>query len=389
MEVMRRAGLILFFSFFASVSANAATTVYWGGVSFSNWEARQSNYPNISKFLCRSGACADAHLDGIALDALDVASFKNLRVSMDYIQTRAIEGVIMTPVISAETINAVRDVSNGKESFIYTFRIFGSLTFFEFGSGRFIAAKPFLSQFTETLPTTATEEQIEEAFLSMLRGKSGPGFFELMFTEAANIDLSKINEKYVRLSEVTIAPDALDALKLEGSPEVWTDLVARVFESFLVRDTGAFFVPFAGSDELTTEISATFADGSKVIKLPSDVPFEVSVAVKRMKELEKVDRKAKTVCHAVALGVEVNTAFDTVLDAQIARTRESCGVVALDKELQASYYFTQSVLSLLNETSKSLNGAPDPDFLKRAMPKVKSAKRDFKNAYKEAFKSDW
>ena len=77
------------------------------------------------------------------------------------------------------------------------------------------------------------------------------GFFELMFTEAANIDLSKINEKYVRLSEVTIAPDALDALKLEGSPEVWTDLVARVFESFLVRDTGAFFVPFAGSDELT------------------------------------------------------------------------------------------------------------------------------------------
>lgn len=386
---MRHVTVMLFLSLFASGSANAATTVYWGGVSFSNWEARQSNYPNTAKFLCRSMACEDVHLDSIALDALDAASFENLRVSMDYIQTRAIEGVIMTPVITAETINAVRDVSNGKESFIYTFRIFGSLTFFEFGSGRFIAAKPFLSQFTEALPKTATDAQIQEAFLSMLSGTSGPGFFDLMFAEAANIDLSKINEKYVRLSEVTIAPEALDALELEGSWEVWTDFVARVFESFLVRDTGAFFVPFAGSDELTSEISATFADGSKVIKLPSDVPFEVSVAVKRMKELEKVDRKAKTVCHAVAVRVEVNTAFDTVLDAQMARTRESCGVVSLDKELQASYYFTQSVLSLLNETSKSLNGAPDSDFLKRAMPKVKSAKRDFKNAYEEAFKSDW
>jgi len=386
---MKNVFLILFVFLAASVKANADTTVYWGGVSFSNWEARQSNYPNISKFLCRSGACADVHLDSIALDALDAARFRNLEVSMDYIQTRAIEGVIMTPVISAETVNAVRDVSNGKESFIYTFRIFGSLTFFEFGSGRFIAARPFLSQFTETLSKTATDAQIEEAFLSMLSGTSGPGFFDLMFTEAANIDLAKINEKYVRLSEVTITPGALDALELEGSPEVWTDLIARVFESFLVRDTGAFFVPFAGSDELTSEISATFADGAKVIKLPSDVPFKVSVSVERMKELEKVDRKAKTVCHAVALGVEVRTAFDMVLDAQMARMRESCGVVAVDKELQAYYYFTQSVLSLLNETSKSLNGAPDPDFLKRAMPRVKSAKRDFKNAYEEAFKSDW
>lgn len=386
---MRHVTVMLFLSLFASGSASAATTVYWGGVSFSNWEARQSNYPNTAKFLCRSMTCEDVHLDSIALDALDAASFKNLRVSMDYIQTRAIEGVIMTPVITAETINAVRDVSNGKESFIFTFRIFGSLTFFEFGSGRFIAAKPFLSQFTETLSKTATDAQIEEAFLSMLSGTSGPGFFDLMFAEAANIDLSKINEKYVRLSEVTIAPEALDALELEGSSEVWTDFVARVFESFLVRDTGAFFVPFAGSDELTSEISATFADGSKVIKLPSEVPFQVSVAVERMKELEKVDRKAKTVCHAVALGLQLRTAFDVVLDAQMARTRESCGVVASDKELQASYYFTQSVLSLLNETSKSLNGAPDSDFLKRAMPRIKSAKRDFKNAYEEAFKSDW
>lgn len=386
---MKHVTVMLLLSLFASGSANAATTVYWGGVSFSNWEARQSNYPNTAKFLCRSMACADVHLDSIAIDALDAASFKNLRVSMDYVQTRAIEGVIMTPVITAETINAVRDVSDGKESFIYTFRIFGSLTFFEFGSGRFIAAKPFLSQFTETLPKTATDAQVEEAFLSILSGTSGPGFFDLMFAEAANIDLSKINEKYVRLSEVTIAPEALDALELEGSSEVWTDFVARVFESFLVRDTGAFFVPFAGSDELTSEISATFADGSKVIKLPSEVPFQVSVAVERMKELEKVDRKAKTVCHAVALGLQLRTAFDVVLDAQMARTRESCGVVALDKELQASYYFTQSVLSLLNETSKSLNGAPDSDFLKRAMPRVKSAKRDFKNAYEEAFKSDW
>ena len=369
--------------------AEAKPTVYWGGVSFSGWESREATYPFLASMLCRIQPCDGPSVDSLALKALQASEFDALDVSMSYISTRSVEGVIMTPMITGESVNVVQDKVGDQTSFIHTYRIYATLTFFEFGSGRFIAANPVITQFTDSLDHLADDREHRAAFLRLLDGSDGLGLFDLLFDAAKTLRLSGLNDRFIRLSAVSIDPTALAALNLKGAESAWTSQVAKLFESFLVRDTRAPFVPFSPGSELTSELSATFANGAQVIRLPKEIPYSVKVTVNKLAEMTSVDRKAKTVCHAVALTLQVDGPLEPILSQRLVRTRESCGVVAAEKFLDPSYYFTQSVLSLLNEVSKNINESPRDEFFKRAAPKDKDVKKKFFAAWRSAFKSDW
>jgi hypothetical protein len=367
-----------------------AQNVYWGGVSFSGWEAKDSLYPNVASYLCRAESCADDSIDGWALTAVGNAKFDQFSVSMDYISGGAVEGVIMTPMITGESFAMVEDVTGGQTNFIHVYRVFGSLLFFEFGSGRFISAKPVVVQFTDTLPAAATAEQKRAAFGRLLSSESsGPNVFEQMFNRANSASTTTFSDRYVRVSGVSISPAAGAELVGVQDLDAWKLQVGRFFESYLLEATDAPLVPAASGSEITDEFVATFANASTRIKLPKTVPFEFSVEVRRMLELSTVDRQQKTLCHAVAITLRLEGPMERLLDAPLVRTKESCGVIAAEKQLDKTYYFTQSLFSLLREASANLAEKPNKDFFKRAAPKSKKLDRQFSAAWKAALDNGW
>ena len=371
-------------------SSVSAGQVYWGGVSFAGWESRESLYPNVASFLCRGSDCPETNLDSWALEAVDKAQFDSFSVSMDYISGGVIEGVIMTPMITGESFSMVKDVTGNKTSFIHVYRVFASLLFFEFGTGRFINAKPVVVQFTDTLASPATAAQKRDAFGRLLSNQGGgPNLFAEMFSRAQDASAITFSERYVRVAGVNISPEAVAELPGVKDTDAWRLQVARLLESYIVDATNAPLVPAASGAEITDEFVATFANAATRIKLPKTVPFEFSLTLRRLMEISTVDRKQKTLCHAVAVTLVLEGPMDRLLEAPLVRTKESCGVVAADKDLDKTYYFTQSLFSLLREASTNFTAKPDKTFFKRAAPKAKRLDKQFAAAWKTALDNGW
>ena len=97
-------------------NALLAQMVFWGGVSFAGWESRDALYPNVASFLCSGSDCPEQTIDTWALKAINDAQFDAFTVSMDYISGSAIEGVIMTPMITGESFSMVEDITDDKAS---------------------------------------------------------------------------------------------------------------------------------------------------------------------------------------------------------------------------------------------------------------------------------
>jgi hypothetical protein len=171
--------------------------------------------------------------------------------------------------------------------------------------------------------------------------------------------------------------------------DAWKLQVGRLLESYIVDASNAPLVPAASGSELTDEFVATFANAATRIKLPQTVPFEFSLKVRRLMELSTVNRQQKTLCHAVAITLFLDGPFERILEAPLVRTKESCGVIAADKELDKTYYFSQSLFSLLREVSRNLNEKPDKKFFKRAAPKSKKMDKSFKVAWQTALDNGW
>jgi len=372
-----------------SAPSVTASTVYWGGVSFASWEDRQSIFPNVSKFLCRgSGDCAQSNIDTWALARVTKAEFSNFHVSTDLISSDQIEAVILSPMITGESLSVVKDVTAGKVSYIHVYRVYASLVFFEVGTGRLISAKPVVVQYTDTLPSI-----VDDASLGFARlvnpASQGVNLFDELFKRAANVSPFSFSEKYSRVATISLSPDA--QLQLDPALDInaWKTQVARQLESYIVDATNGPLVPSIPGGHLTGEFSATFSNASKTIKLPAEVAYEFSLEISKFKEIIKVDRKQKTNCHAVKVVLRLDGPFDTLLEAPLVRTKESCGVIAVDKQLDKTYYFTQSLFSLLRESAASLSQVPDKKFLKRAAPKSKGLEKQFIRAWEAALDTNW
>jgi len=382
--------VIFILCFFSSLPANSET-VYWGGVSFASWDDRQALFPNTSKFLCRGGGdCVDSNLDSWALGRVLNAEFSAFNLSTDLISPDQIEAVIMTPMITGESLAVVKDITNNKVSYIHVYRIYASLVFFEVGSGRLISAKPVVVQYTDTLPLIADSHAVSQNFARLANPVSGGvNLFDELFKRAVNTSPFSFSEKYARVASINIAPQALSELESTLDINAWKMQVSRQLEAYIVDATNGPLVPSIPGDHLTGEFAATFSSGSKVIKLPSEVGYEFSVDIAKFKEIVKINRKQKTNCHAVKLILRLNGPFDTILEAPLTRTKRSCGVIAADKQLDKTYYFTQSLYSLLKESAASLSAKPNKEFLKRAAPKSKGVDKQFIKAWESALDSSW
>ena len=371
-------------------NALLAQMVFWGGVSFAGWESRDALYPNVASFLCSGSDCPEQTIDTWALKAINDAQFDAFTVSMEYISGSAIEGVIMTPMITGESFSMVEDITDDKASFIHVYRIFGSLLFFEFGTGRFIHAKPVVVQFTDTLASPATSAQKREAFGRLLSNQDGgPNAFREMFSRARDTSAITFSDRYIRVARADISPEAVSELAGVTDIDAWKLQVARLLESYIVDATNAPLVPVASGAELTDEFVATFANAATRIELPKYVPFEFTVKLRRLMEISSVDRKQKTLCHAVAITLILDGPMDRLLEAPLVRTKESCSVVAADKDLDKTYYFTQSLFSLMREASMNFTAKPDKDFFRRAAPKDKKLEKQFAVAWKTALDAGW
>lgn len=366
----------------------SAMNVYWGGVSFSDWENWDSKFPNLATMMC-SGDCPEDHLNSWALEALDQASFEFFQPSMDYINGRQIEGVIMTPMINAETASIYEDVTAGEVSFIHVYRIYASLVFFEFGSKRFISAKPVVLQYTDTRPEPAPPEVMKATFQRLVEpGQSQSNLFSELFSRGAPVQPFTFSQKYARIGEVGISEEALAALTSVSNDEAWIDQVKRQFEAFLIDATDAPLVPSMGTDQMTSEFVATFADASVKITMPQEVAFSVNVQIENFRKIEQPQRRQKTLCHAVALRLTVSGLISELFDERLVRGRQSCSVVTIDKQPDDAYYFTLSLLSLLKQASEQFSDTPDPKLIASIIDDSPTAEESFKTAWRIAFKPE-
>jgi hypothetical protein len=381
--------LVLVFSIFHTSSF--ASTVYWGGVSFASWENRNDLFPNVAKFLCRGGSdCKQANIDSWALDQVKKSKFSNFNLTTDLISPDKIEAVIMSPMITGETLSVVKTITGKKINFLHVYRIYSSLIFYEIGSGRLISAKPVVVQYTDTLPARANEELVTQTFSRLVDPSfGGINLFDELFKRAVNTSPFSFSDKYARVASINVDQKALAELDDDLNVEAWKTQIARQLEAYIIDETNGPLVPSIPSDQLTGEFSATFANGSKVIKLPDEVAFEFSVDVTKFKEFVKIDGNQKTVCHAVKLILRLDDPFETVLEAPLRRTKRSCGLVSADTQLDKTYYLTQSLFSLLREASASLSGKPNKEFIKRAAPKTKGLDKQFIKAWKSALNNNW
>jgi len=379
--------LVLLLFGLCALPANGMS-VYWGGVSFSDWTNRELNYPNLASMMC-SGTCSGGHLNQWALEALDQASFDYFDVSMDYINGREIEGVIMTPMINAETVSAYQDVTGDQTSYIHVYRIYASVIFFEFGTKRFISARPVVLQYTDTLPNEASEAEIKQNFRRLVEvGIAQSNLFTELFQKAKSTKPFTFSQKYARISDLQVSDSALSALGSMDRVDVWADQVKRQFEAFLIDATDAPLVPSMSTSEMTQEFVATFADASVTIKMPEEVPFNINVTVDNLRKIEQADRRQKTLCHAVALRLEIDGLLSQIFNERLVRGRESCSVMTIDKQPDDGYYFTLSLLSLLKQASEQFGETPNKDFIARAIPDNPKAHQNFVRAWESAFKPE-
>ena len=376
---------LIFFNFTAY-----ASNVYWGGVSFSGWENKESKYPFTSSFLCIKKDCVNGNIDGWALSSLKKNTFNNFVVSTETIGADEIEGVILTPMINAETVSIYKDVTGKNISYIHIYRVYASLVFFEFGSKRFIAAYPSVMQFTDVLPEPASNLEKIKRFKEILNpNTTDKNLFDVLFAQAKNAIPFSFSDKYSRVSDIEVSDNILNQLPSNFNLNAWKDLVKRQTEAYLVDKSGAALVPSMSNDSAATEFTATFANASTKIELPDEVPFNFIVKIDNFKKIEKINRKQKTLCHAVALQFSIQGMLDEILNERLARTRESCSLVSSDKNPDDIYYFTTSLLSLINKTTQQLDGSPESSFFKLAAPKSKNIKNKFKTAWEKVIQTSF
>jgi len=368
-------------------NAQADKKVYWGGVGFVSWEDRKERYPYSSQLLCRKGNCPSGNIDLMARKFFENKTFKNFKFSNETISSQEIEGIIMAPMIVRETIDIGEDITEGKTSFIHTYRIFANLMFFEFGTGRFIAAQPVVIQYLDVFDHPATKEKNSQIISDLLGNETRKvNVFKSLYEKSQNINPHIFAEKFVQITDVKLGDSVKNIIAKKFKPGPWKTQIGQIFEANLIAQTGAPLIPSMDQERLQGELMTTFRDASFKIVLPDEPAYRISLDINKFKLFEKLSPPSKTVCYAVSINLKIESLLGEILNLPFRRTQSSCSVVAASKILDPTFYFPGSLLSLLNQVSKQFGANPDKGFLKEASPKDSKALKKIKNAKKEVFK---
>ena len=369
----------------SSVGAMAAEKVYWGGVGFISWEDREQLFPHSSKLLCRTGSCPNGNIDLMARPHFEGKSYSNFELSMDLIGTKAVEGVIMAPMIFREVVGINKVISFGKTKFIHNYQIFASVIFFEFGTGRFVGALPVLLQHTETMSQKATDAEKLAVFSDLLGNeKKGRNVFKELYKVSKNANPFTFSEKFGQITEVNLGETVQTIIGQDKDLSSWKTQVGQIFETYLVKETGAPLIPSMGKDQLSGELIATFQSASKKITLPEPA-FLFALDIRKFKLFRSEKGKQVTECYVVLTTLRVNGLLDELMNVRFGRTKNSCGVAHASSVFEGSFQFTKSLFSLLQKIAKQFGGEPDEKFLKGASPKDPHAGEHIKRVKSEVF----
>jgi len=364
--------LLLLFSCFVG-SVQAKSVVYYGDVGFISWKDRENLFPQSSKMLCKTDPCANGNLGIMAAKYFRDKTYDNFELKMQ-VGAEQIEGVIMAPMIARESVIITKDEDpvTGKISYIHQYRIFGSVVFFEFANaagGRFLSSRPIVLQFTDVLPQKANKKQQFSVFYDLLATeKHGINLFKSLSEAAKGVDPSVISEKMAQVSVGKIGETVESIINgvAEHNLSSWKSQVAQLFESWLIKETGAPLIPSLAEGHLQDNLKATFANASYDIKLGKPA-YKIVVDIELFKLFQKVTGAQKTICHAVKIGFMVEDAFEeAIMASKFKRTQKSCALVHVSKILDKAHSFQGSLLSLLFSVSKQFGENKSDNFLEKS-----------------------
>lgn len=371
-----------------STPSQAQSEVHWGGVSLLDFDDANRLYPYTAKLFCQSGIICDGpSLDTMALERVMVARFDHFAVSNELI-TNAIEGLILTPMISRETVNVVVDLDPNASAYVHVFRVFVTLTLFEFGSGKFIAASPIVIQYTETRDQPMSEEETFDTFRSLYFNNTlGINVFDTLFDNAASMIPHNPSNKYIRVSGIEVSDKVEIAYPGYFSSDEWKLQTIRVLESLLVSRTDSPIIPFIGGDSNLDYLAATFVNASRKIRLPDSAAFNISMTLRDLRRVEQLNERQLTLCHAVAITFAIDGLLGEVFREDFARTIDACGLLKANSRPEPLYQFDLSILTLLDNVTRQFSGEPEEQFLRQNTSDYRISRQKIESATKAVFGS--
>jgi len=373
--------------FLASLAANSeAQQVYYGGVGFISWDDRDQLFPQSSKLLCRTAStCSHGNIDVMARPYFMEKTFSKFKLKT-LVGEKQVEGVIMAPMIARESVGITEDITAGKKTYIHVYRIFASVMFFEFGEGRFIASRPVVLQYTDVLDHPASDAEQFSIFSDLVgTEKLGINLFKSLHEGARDVDPSIVAEKFAQVIVNNLGESVKGVISKGYKEASWKTQVGQIFESNLVKQTGAPLIPSMGQEQLGGELQGTFRDASYKITLAEPF-FRVALDVEVFKSFQKISGPKKTICHAVKIGMRVGSELEEMMNAKFKRTQRSCTVVHVSKVMDPLFYFQGSLFSLLYRLSRQFGGKPLDGFLEAAAPGQTDVEKSIQRVKEEVFK---
>jgi len=386
---------ILFLCLINIESASADKfNVYWGGVGFTGtWIDRDQLYPFSSRLLCNPQNDCKAwggDIDEMARDRLASKNFDNIRVDLNMIEDE-VEGIIMAVGITSEILGVTKDIVNKRETFQHVFRIFGSLMFYEFDSGKLIKSVPIIVKYTTHLNAPANDNKKFDIIKNILGSNSlGINFFDIMYQQTKSINLEMLPSKYTQITEITLSKNVSNVMTTRLSLDNFKTQVAQMMEAQFVARSDAPLIPSSiGGDVIKQNLKATFSDEERELKLP--IPsFKIGLDVRKFKKFEKIKGPQKTVCHAVAVTLRLADEMDELTNVKFSRVKDSCGIASVKQVFDPTFYFPETLFTLIQNITKQFSkSGPNKEWLTTHAKKTPDAMEQIIRGRKFAFENIW
>ncbi len=348
-----------------------ATEVTWGGVAFVSNKNSDQLYKNLSK---------------IGIEKLDLWANKaiktngkirkfdhfNIKVNnqgepmlVDKDQT---EGIIMSVIFFADDTFFGQNISvKGIETYDNTYQLYGSLVFFEFGTGSYVNSVPLIQERTVAEKTKPTQTKIESNFSGMLDGTFSKNYFNELFLRAKDLKVNEIPEKFAKFGKVTFGPTVQKFFNQSNEVESWKFRINKQYENELSAYSKLPIVPSGPNSEIN-EFKAVFQDASYDIIL-GEATFVFNVDLKIFKKIDKPNKKKtyKTVCHVVGLRLKLrdDAMGDELMDIPFVRAKNSCGVIGINNPVDDTYFFPMNLFAIIQKSSSQFDTV-DQKYIKTA-----------------------
>jgi len=364
--------------------------VYWGGVGFTGtWGERDQLYPYSSRFLCMPQSdCRAGNIDKMARDRLAKKKFDNIDITLSMIEGD-VEGIIMAVGITSEVLGITKDIVNKREKFQHVYRIFGSLMFYEFRSGKLIKNVPIIIRYTTHLDAPANDNEKFDIIKNLLSSDSfGINFFDIMYQQSKSVNLEILPAKQTQITEIRLSKNVSDIMEKRLKLANFKTQVAQILESEFVARADAPLIPSdigGKGNVIGGKIKLRFADAEKELNLP-EAAFKIGLDLRLFKKFQAIKGPQKTVCHAVAVTLRLADEMGEITNVKFARVQNSCGIASVEQVFDPTFYFPESLFALIQNITKQFSkSGPDKEWVAAHARKTPDAVDQINRGRKLAF----